>query len=117
MESHKKFLVFKDPATGDTSAYILYIDEFQTKKVQIEKGHSKQKRFQEFQSREIDVPVLRQTFFGEASDMETLYTAWQQIQRYVESLTGKTYGNDNTFVTIAPMNENREEIFISGKQG
>ena len=116
MESRKKFLGFKDPTTGTPSVYILYIDEFQTKKVQIEKGNSKQKRFEEFQSREIDVPVLRQTFYGKASDMQPLYTAWEQIQRYVESVTGKKYDNEDTFVTVAPMNEDREEILASDEQ-
>ena len=83
---------------------------------QIEKGNSKQKRFEEFQSREIDVPVLRQTFYGKASDMQPLYTAWEQIQRYVESVTGKKYDNEDTFVTVAPMNEDREEILASDEQ-
>jgi hypothetical protein len=115
MESHNKFLAFKDHTTGTLDRFILYIDEFKTKKVQLRKGESKEKRFEEFQSREIDVPVLKQTFYGKASDMETLFTAWEQIHRYVERSTGKRYGNEDTFVTVAPMNENREEIFIFGE--
>jgi hypothetical protein len=114
MESQNRFLGFKDPKTGTVDRLILYIDEFKTKKVQAKKGESKDKRFEEFQSREIDVPVLKQTFFGEASDMETLFTAWEQIHRHVERSVGKRYRNEDTFVTVAPIAENREEIFDFG---
>lgn len=117
MESQNRFLAFKDPTTGTVDRFILYIDEFKTKKVQLKKEESKDKRFEEFQSREIDVPVLKQTFFGKASDMETLFTAWEQIQRYVERSMGKRYGKKDTFVTVDPMNEDREEIFAFGEQG
>jgi DNA polymerase-3 subunit epsilon len=61
-------------------------------------------------SREIDVPVLKQTFYALDWGSEPLPTVWREIHKYVEALMGKKYKNDDTFVTTAPIEENRTEI-------
>jgi len=90
-----RFLGFKDSKTGATDCLILYTDDACDRN----------------SGREITVPVLDLSVsVEEGSGLDILFAAWVEIQKYVEHLLGKKYANDNTFITIAQIDEDRKEI-------
>jgi hypothetical protein len=110
IDRQRHFLGFKDPTSGVTDCLILYFDDSRTTTSDLGKNKSGKVEIEKHSSREINVPVLNQTFSGEGSGIEALFKAYDEIHKYVEVTTGKKYGNGDTFVTIAPIGENREKI-------
>ncbi len=112
--SSKRFMGFRDPRTQKIDCFVLYRDEFCTKILEVKEEDSETRKIKtkkiQLKSREIDVPLLKQTFYAPGWHGDPLETVYSEIQTYIESLKEKNYSNENTFVTVAPLSEAREIV-------
>lgn len=102
MESQKRFLIFKDPKTKETDCVILYIDEVDPKKKTREITVPIQTKIYK-----VAIPNVTRVFYASDTGCDALFEAHDDIQKYAEALTGKNYSNEDVYVTVAPMGEDR----------